>query len=256
MSAAVPAFKVCHVVFSTNRVEYLTRTLQSLTLLDYGHCVVDHIFIDDYPLNRDTGALTKLATSFGFNEIIMHETNYGITKTWHSFFELIANRDYDYIFQHEDDVELLYPLCIYEIVALLKADPTLSQIVLKRNNWYTDEQPPTRQPTDKLFGRFRYETNNIYFWSLFSFYPAWIAKEPIKETMHANESESVIACYLRDKFQLQTGILKTLEGNNMVCHIGDYFQGTRCVENEPGWERFRNYAVGYKYCSKTGQILS
>lgn len=229
--------------------------MQSLERFSYDRHQVHHIFIDDFPLKRDTEHLTSFARSYGFDEIIMHEENMGITRTWQSFYELIKDRDYDYIFQHEDDVELLYSISISELIAILRNDKQLSQVQLARNHWYSHEKPCAREVTDILFDKYRYYRTSEYFWSMFSVYPMWIVNEPIREKTGYHVSESVIAWYLKDNYDLQTGIVKTFDGSNMIEHIGEYFQGTRTVENEPGWERFKNYTEKFKYCSKTGQIL-
>lgn len=248
-----PVYNICHVVFSTNRPDYLTRTLRSLDRLSYNGHNAHHVFIDDYPLNRDTDEMISLARSSGFDEIIMHEENIGLTRTWQSFYDLIKDRGYDYIVQHEDDVELLYSVNLSDVISLLQHDNTLSQIQFKRNNWYSHEVDEVgRLATDNIFGRYRYEVSTDYFWSLFSVYPAWIASEPLLQATGHHPAEGVLAWYLLSKYNLKTGLLKTFDGDYMVRHIGDYSQGKRVVENEPGWDRFNMYDPTIKYCSKTG----
>ena len=248
--------KVCHVVFSTNRVEFLSKTFRAAKKFDFTGLDVHHLFIDDYPLGRDNKFIEEFASHYGFNEIILHEENKGITKTWQELFDLVKERDYDYILHHEDDVELMYPLKVMDLIELLEQDKTLSQIQLKRNNWYdfeTEEIGP--KDTDAIFKDYRYEKATPYFWMLMSLYPAWIAKEPILEETGFNPSESVIANYLLNKYNIGAGLLKTQEGGIMVNHIGEYFHGKRVAENEPGWEGFKYINPDIKYCSKTGAIV-
>jgi hypothetical protein len=248
--------KVCHVVFSTNRVEFLKKTFRSAKKFDFTGLDVHHLFIDDYPLGRDDKFIEEFASHYGFNEIILHEENKGITKTWQELFDLVKQRDYDYILHHEDDVELMYPLKVMDLIELLEQDKTLSQIQLKRNNWYdheTEEIGP--KDTDVIFKDYRYEKATPYFWMLMSLYPAWIAKEPILEETGFNPSESVIANYLLNKYNIGAGLLKTQEGGIMVNHIGEYFHGKRVMENEPGWEGFKYINPEIKYCSRTGAIV-
>ena len=45
--------KLLHVVFSTNRVEFLKKTFEAQKKFDYTGLDVHHLFIDDYPLGRD-----------------------------------------------------------------------------------------------------------------------------------------------------------------------------------------------------------
>lgn len=246
--------KVCHVVFSTNRVEFLKKTFEANKKFDFTGVDVHHLFIDDYPLGRDNDTIAEFAITNGYNEVILHETNLGITKTWQELFDLIKDRDYDYILHHEDDVELMYPLKVLDLIEILEQDNTLSQIQLKRNNWYGHEVAEIGpKDDDVIFKNYRYEKATPYFWMLMSLYPAWIAKEPILNETGHNPSESVIAQYLQQKYNIGAGLLKTQDGGMMVNHIGDYFHGKRVSENEPGWDGFKSIDPNVKYCSRTGE---
>jgi hypothetical protein len=249
--------KICHVVFSTNRIEFLKKTFEAQKKIDYSGVEVHKLFIDDYPMGRNDDFVTKFAKSNGYNEIILHEENLGITKTWKQLFDIVKDRDYDYIFHQEDDVEIVHPLKIMDMIEILQRDPTLSQIQLKRNNWYeyeTEEIGPKED--DIIFKNYRYEKGTCWFWMLSSLYPSWICREPILEETGFNPSEGVIANYLLDKYNIRAGLLKTSEGGMMVNHIGDYFHGKRVAENEPGWDRFKYINSNIKYCSKTGKSLT
>jgi hypothetical protein len=248
--------KLLHVVFSTNRVEFLKKTFKANKKFDYTGLDVHHLFIDDYPMGRDDNFIKEFVEYYGYNEIILHKENLGITKTWQELFDLIKERDYDYILHHEDDVELMYPLKVIDMIELLQQDNTLSQIQLKRNNWYGHETEEIGcKDDDVIFKNYRYEKATPYFWMLMSLYPAWIAKEPILEETGFNPSESVVAQYLQNKYNIGAGLLKTENGGMMVNHIGEYFHGKRVAENEPGWDGFKYIDPNIKYCSRTGAIL-
>ena len=131
--------KICHVVFSTNRIEFLKKTFEAQKKFDYSGLEVHKLFIDDYPLGRNDDFITKFAKSNGYDEIILHNENWGITKTWQQLFDLVKDRDYDYILHQEDDVEIMYPLKVMDMIEILQQDLTLSQVQLKRNNWYPHE---------------------------------------------------------------------------------------------------------------------
>jgi len=90
--------KVCHVVFSTNRVEFLKKTFEAQKKFDYSGVEVHKLFIDDYPLGRDNESLSEFVKSYGYNEIILHEENLGITKTWQQLFDIVKDRDYDILY--------------------------------------------------------------------------------------------------------------------------------------------------------------
>jgi len=245
-----------HVVFSTNRVEFLKKTFRANKKFDYSGLNVHHLFIDDYPMGRDDNFIKEFVEYYGYDEIILHKENLGITKTWQQLFDLVKDRDYDYILHHEDDVELMCPLKVMDMIELLQQDNTLSQIQLKRNNWYGHETEEIgAKEDDVIFKNYRYEKATPYFWMLMSLYPAWIAKEPILEETGYNPSESVIANYLLNKYNIGAGLLKTSEGGMMVNHIGEYFHGQRVAEGEPGWDGFKFIDPNIKYCSRTGVIL-
>tara|TARA_E500000318_G_scaffold51292_2_gene47990 strand:+ start:40 stop:807 length:768 start_codon:yes stop_codon:yes gene_type:complete len=252
--------KLLRVVFSTNRLEFLKKTFKASQKFNYEGLEVDHLFIDDYPKNRDDKSLEDFAKIYGFNEFIFHEKNKGITKTWQELFDLVKERDYDYILHHEDDVELKYPLKVMDMIRIFESNKSLSQIQLKRNNWYSHETEEIgKRDDDIIFENYRYELAQPtapYFWMLMSLYPAWIAKEPILEETGHNPSEGVISYYLKQKYNLNAGLLKTLEGDYMVHHIGEYSQGKRVCEGEPGWDGFKYFDPNFKYCSKTGALIN
>lgn len=248
--------KICHVVFSTNRLEYLKKTFDAQKKFDYSGLDVHKLFIDDYPMGRDDIFLEEFVRSNGYSEVIFHQENLGITKTWQQFFDIIKDREYDYILHQEDDVEIMYQLKVIDMIEILQQDPTLSQIQLKRNNWYSHETEDIGMKDDDIvFKNYRYEKASSYFWMLTSLYPAWIAKEPILEKTGFNPSESVIANYLKQNYNIGAGLLKTSEGGIMVNHIGDYCKGKRVAENEPGWDGFKIFDPNMKYCSRTGRLL-
>lgn len=246
--------KVCHVVFSTNRINYLEQTLESLKKVDYEGVYVDHLIIDDYPTGRNNNQFKNLVYKYGFDEVILHEENQGITKTWQEMFDYVKARDYDYIFHHEDDVEILYPFKLTDMIQILENDDSLSQVQMKRNNWYNWEKEEVQAKSDDIISNgYRYEKEHGCFWMLMSLYPSWIAKEPMLEETGYHPSEYVIFRYLDNKYgEHYSGMIKTLDGKNIINHIGDYSKGKRLCENEPGWDKFKYYSPDKKYCSRTG----
>jgi hypothetical protein len=246
--------KICHVVFSTNRINYLEQTLESMKKVNYEGVYVDHLIIDDYPTGRNNNQFKNLVFEYGFDEVILHEENQGITKTWQEMFDYVKARDYDYIFHNEDDVKLLHPIKMTDMIEILESDDDLFQIQMKRNNWYVHEEEEIKpQEDDVVYNNYRYEKNPNFFWMLMSLYPSWIAKEPILEDTGYHPSEYVVAKYLLNKYgRYSSALVKTKDGENIVDHIGDYSQGKRVLENEPGWDKFKYYSPDKKYCSRTG----
>lgn len=217
---------------------------------------VQKIFIDDYPNGRDNESLSNLVRNHGFDEIHLHEKNLGITSTWEELFALVRDRGYDYILHQEDDVELLQPIKVIDMIEALKSNSRYSQIQLKRNAWYAYEDPnQLTSEADVDFGNYKIEINANYFWMMFSLYPAWISLINFKEKTGSCPAEGVISYHLRNEYKLHTGILKNSDGTNIVNHFGDYAKGKRCNENEPGWEKFKYYDPNKIYNSRTGEEL-
>jgi len=54
--------------------------------------------------------------------------------------------------------------------------------------------------------------------------------------------------YFRDKYSMKMAILKNYDGTQIVEHIGVWSQGTRVLENELCWDKF-------KYFVQKGMIL-
>jgi len=255
--------KICQVIFSTNRVEYLTRTLHSQLLLNFDGCEVDKIFIDDYPNGRDNNLITSLVSRFGYKEIYLHTDNLGLSVTWTEFWNLIKNRNYDYVWHQEDDVEILQPIKILDLAELLEQNSFLSQIVLKRQAWYSHESEPTALETDAIYKNYRLENYNFLIFSpmasLYSMdrvrfpYSDWYGQfYPTTNFNKINLNEGMIGKALYEESKLISGHLKSSSGKNLVNHIGDYFVGKRILPDEPHYEKFARYDPNKKYCSKTG----
>jgi hypothetical protein len=249
--------KICHVVFSSNRLEYLEKTLSSNKSLNYGNLNVDTVLIDDYPFNRNDDLIKETCKKYKINTVILNKENLGITKNWQNFFDYVNDFNYDYILHQEDDVELLEKIDLNLLIQILESNKKLRQVQLKRNNWYkseTEEIGPKKE--DIIFNEFRYEIESKYFWMMFSLYPSWICREPILQEMKMYPSEFCISEYLNKKYNLNTALLKNKNGKNIINHFGEFSQGKRVSsELDAGWNRFKNFNPEKKYSSKTGEIF-
>jgi hypothetical protein len=247
--------KICRVVFSTNRLEFLVPTLYSHQQnIDFGDHEVYSILIDDYPNNRHDMALADLVKKFDFDEIILHPENKGLTVVWSELWSYLSSQNFDYIWHHEDDIIFKQTIKIDDMVKFLDKNPSICQVTLKRNPWYEHEfKEPILLPTDSFFDNYRYNLKTDYFWTMASLYPHWITKEPIKKELGCNLGEQPVMKYFKDKYSMNMVILKNLDGSHLVEHIGVYSQGTRVLENEPGWEKFKDFDPDVRYDSKTGK---
>lgn len=250
--------KICKVIFSTNRPEYLVPTLESFSQnLDFGDHEVFGVFIDDYPLKRDNDQIRALAEKHGYHRIVLHEENIGLTRTWNEFFEMMAEYEFDYIWHTEDDVVLLQPVKIDDLIELIQKDENLCHLSLKRNTWYFTEKPTLIEDSDVVYDKYRCNKQEGYFNPMASLYPFWVSKLPYKELTGSNPSEAVIMFAVRAQtnFQRFGYIVKNLDGTNIIDHIGEYSKGSRLAPGEPGWENFGHFDPVRKHSSRTGQDL-
>lgn len=258
--------KICQVIFSTNRIEYLTRTLAAQRHLDFGDCQVDKIFFDDFPKGRNNVMITELVKCFGYNEIYLHEVNQGLSSTWSEFWKLIRDRDYDYVWHQEDDVEILEPVKVKDLITLLQLDKDLSQVVLKRQAWYYGENEAAALPTDWTFGDYRYEKGSVLFSPMASLYPVdrarydyhtfYNTRYPELNMGAVNYNEGMTGKALYEDLGLVGAVIKNSQGKNYINHIGEYFVGKRVLPGEPSYEQFERFDPEKKYHSRNGDVYT
>ena len=249
-------YKICQVIFSTNRLEYLIPTLKKQSNLNFYGCDVHKIFIDDYPKTRNNALITSLVKLYGYNEIILHEKNEGLSVTWSQFWDLIKDRDYDYVFHQEDDVEILEPVLVTDLIEILEQDPTLSQVQLGRQAWYYDEKNPESSPDDLIYKNFRYIKGSYIFSPMASLYPLSRTRVNYREYLDVNLNEGLIGKVLGEKYGMTSANVRNFYGKHIINHIGEYFVGKRVLENEPGYDQFKMYDPDSKYHSKDGRPYS
>lgn len=246
-------YKLCQIIFSTNRLEYLIPNLKSQHLLNFYNCDVHRIFIDDYPRTRNNLLIKALVEFYGFDEIILHENNQGLSATWNEFWNLIKDRDYDYVFHQEDDIEILEPVLITDLIEILEKDPTISQVTLSRQAWYNNETDPEPSDNDILYKNFRYQKNSVIFSPMASLYNHKITKIDFARFYNHNINEGLIGKALHENFGMVSANVKNFHGRKIINHIGEWFTGKRLLPGEPGFELYGHYDPNKKYYSKDGR---
>jgi len=251
--------KICKVIWSTNRLQYLIRTLDSFKKnLSFGDHEVYGIFIDDYPKDRDDELIRTIAQHYGYDKVVLHQENIGLTATWTETNKILNEIKCDYIWHQEDDVELLYPLEIDTCIDLLKSDDMLSQVSMKRQAWYWGEleNPVTVEPDDVEFGNYRYNRKQEHFWTMSSCYPYYISQFPYKEMSGFDTSEGIVMSCLKQYYNLYSAVLKTDQGTEIVNHIGQVTQGKRISkEGDPSYDFFSWMDPLKRYDSRSGREI-
>lgn len=246
--------KILHVIFSCNRIQYLTKTLDSLKSLDYGSHQVDKLIIDDYPRTRNDNIFDLLCKVHGFNSLLQPE-NLGLSVTWSNFFNFLKNTDYDYILHQEDDVVLLEPVKVDDLIQVLESDPKMASVVLQRQPWYFHETEPKIEEDDIKIGNFYYSKNTKTFPIIFSLYRKNIIEYPFREHWGFNINEGMVMVYLDWFHQMYSATLKNAAGKNIIHHIGEESTGKRILQGEPNWEQFAHMDPNKVYSSRNGSPI-
>lgn len=246
--------KILHVIFSCNRIKYLTRSLDSLRLLDYGNHQVDRLIVDDYPRTRNNAIFDLLCKAYGFNSILQTE-NLGLSVTWTRFFKLLENLDYDYILHQEDDVVLKYPTKLDDLINVLETDPKMASVVLQRQPWYFTESEVKIEPSDVRINDYYYSENRKTFPIIFSLYRKSIIDYKFIDYWKFNVNEGMIMVYLDYFHKMYSATIKGLNGENLIEHIGEETTGKRILEGEPNWEQFAHMDPNRVYSSRNGKLI-
>lgn len=246
---------MCMILFSANRPNYLEATINSLYKLDFSGIDLKVLLIDDYPEGRSDKQIVELGDKAHADFVILHQQNRGITRTWMEAWDLLRDDNFDYIFMHEDDAVHTQSVKIMDLLPLLD-DPEISQIEFGRNLWYPHEQYPDKHKHTR-YKNYYLEFDSVYFWMMCSICKGNLLHEPIAEDQQADLSESVVAHYLSNKFNMKSCVVRSENCSPLIDHIGEWCQGRKLsTKGDPGWERLGMYQVGNKYCSRTGEILS
>ena len=257
---------VVQVVFSTNRPEYLTRALASQRHLIWPEGYNVHkILFDDFPHKRDDDQIRDIARTYGYTEVHLHTHNKSLGATWRECWDLLAERNYDWIWQQEDDVEILRPVKMNTLMTYLGISPHVSQLRLARQAWYPGEPEPQPDPQDEIIGPYRIDrTPSVYFSPMASLYDIWATRidfpnwyynhypdEPVLAL--TNPNEGLVGKMLLEGFGMRARVVKDASGGPMVNHIGAYTQGRILLPHEPTAKRWLYRNPEQRYCSKTGQ---
>lgn len=247
--------KILHVIFSCNRLRYLTKSLESLHLLDYCEHQVDRLIIDDYPRTRNDYIFDLIGKTHDFR-LELHDQNVGLSVTWTQFFNYLKTTDYDYIIHQEDDVVLKEAVRLDDMIEILESDPKMASVVLQRQEWYFHEKPPTLEETDIPIKQYFYSKNTKQFPIIFSFYRKNIVDYPFQDYWKFTINEGMIMVYLAHFEQMYSAILKNSSGRNIIQHIGEESTGFRILPGEPNWEQFAHMNPNKVYSSRDGTLIA
>jgi hypothetical protein len=246
--------KVLHVVFSTNRLKYLTKTIESWNLLDYGNHEVTRLIVDDYPRTRNNYIFDLFCKAHGMLYWLNKE-NKGLSVTWSDFWDWLKTQDFDYILHQEDDVVLQQPIKLDDLIECLESDEKMASVVLQRQPWYFHETPSTLEPEDASFKQYHYSKNAKTFPIIFSLYRRSMVEYPFREYWGFNLNEGMIMVYVDWFHQMYSATLKGPNGEHLIEHIGEESTGKRILPNEPRYEYFAHMDPDKTYTSREGVLV-
>lgn len=249
--------KILHVIFSTNRIKYLTKTLESHKFLDYGNHEVTKMIIDDFPATRNDAIFELLCKTHRMLHWL-HPENLGLSVTWSQFFDWVKDKDFDYILHQEDDVVLVEPVKVDDLIQILESDAKMASVVLQRQEWYYYEQPPKLEESDISWnnGQYFYSKNTKTFPIIFSLYRKNIVDFPLREYWGFNINEGMVMVYLDFFEKMYSATLKNSNGGNIINHIGEESIGRRVLEGEPNHELFAHIDPNKPYSSRNGDPIN
>lgn len=260
------------VVFTTNRFEYLEPMLASLhAQIDLSSNLgrVTKFIIDDYPKRRDSERMNALAKKYGFNRVIENPRNLGYSGAWEVAFQSCP-RDVDYLWHQEEDFVFTSQVRVCDMISAFEQCPRrLWQLCLKRQPWWEGEEDfvnmvesgkegtELEYPVVQMDGKQVVQlvcTQSIWYLSHPGIYPRWILDLP--RTTGPQEG-----CLKGAVTNQQPGIVGGLWGPRVrdqeprydIMHIGEYNQGKRLLEGEPGYEAFSKFDPESQFSSRTAQ---
>ena len=251
--------KITILFFSTNRLEFLIPSLDTFFKhVNFGKHEVYSILIDDYPKDRDDEMFRKIQKKYNIDKLILHENNEGYSKTWKEGWDNIPENT-DYIFHQEDDFTYHTEIEISPLIKILKRQPKLYQIVLKRQIWYEppnsdliykleNSQLETFEESFNIHGKTHYITGNRNIFNANPcIYPYFITQLEYGNTIQ----EHMILSHLLKKHPDMYGCFygKRLDAP-LTTHIGHFTQGKRMLPGEPGYEAYKIYNPDKKYDAK------
>lgn len=168
--------RVLVVITSTNRYDYLERTLSSfrdkVAFCACECCGV--LLLDDWPSGRDRSRAEALRREFGLT-VVEHDVNQGLPATWRHAWDLVrhAYASVDWVFHMEDDVVFETQESIHDMVLSYAASPVpITQLALGRQPVYGDDDVIGRMATGALGEQLPgFVTQPWYFLTMAALYP-------------------------------------------------------------------------------------
>ena len=185
----------------------------------------------------------------------LNSENKGLSVTWSSFWEWLKEQDYDYILHQEDDVVLLQPIRIDDLIECLETDANMASVVLQRQPWYFTESETKIEPDDVQFRQYYGSRNNKTFPIIFSLYRKSVINHPFRDYWKFNLNEGMIMVYLDHFEKMYSLTLKGPNGKNLIEHIGEESTGKRILPNEPRYEYFAHMDPNRVYTSREGKLI-
>lgn len=220
--------KISLIITTCGRYDYLRKT--QLSLLDnvigkfYERIIVDDSCSNSYRAEN----LREVYNKSGFTKIVIHEARKGFAGAYHSAFNAVSPES-EYTFILEDDFTFNEPIDLMKMVDILRWNPKLCQVALKRQAWNKAEikaggivecDPDSFE--DQTFWDLTWCEHRKFFTTNPSLVPMWVIQKgwPLCE-----RSEGVFTHELFKDPEVKSAYLGHKFDNPKVHHIGEVRNG-------------------------------
>jgi hypothetical protein len=253
--------RVLVLVFSTNRYEYLARTLAALRArVDFAGARPHVRVVDDWPAGRRPDAAHALYRAHGVDEVVEHDTNVGLGATWREAWARIAGESFDWVLHLEDDAVFERPVRVMDVACAFAASAApLSQVFFKRQVCYdashdfiaeiesgrAGEDGPVGSPIGVTDQR-------RYFVAMASLYPKLIVQTYMNAKQRLDPHEHTLRAFFGG-----LGMWSSMWGARgdppTVRHVGELSRGRKVSPGDPDFARFARLPVDGDYRFDTGE---
>lgn len=217
--------KVSLFIVTDGRIGCLEKTLESFRYNVVGVFLQEFIVNDCVnPVFREQ--VDRISEVYGFDAPIHHAEKQGFAGAYHTAFSRV-NKKSDYCFILEDDFTFNEVILVSEMIGILKDNPHLCQVALKRQAWNIKEKITggiVEVSPDSYGDKSGFCQHRNFFTTNPSLVPAWVIKKGWPLCEHSEgvfshqlfEDPLVYSAYLGKKFDAPkvTHIGETRNGNN------------------------------------------
>ena len=215
--------KVSLFVVTDGRIGCLEKTLDSFRQNVVGIFLQEFIVNDCVnPVFREQ--VDRISEVYGFDAPIHHAEKQGFSGAYHTAFNAVHKKA-DYCFILEDDFTFNEPIVLSDMIVMLRDNPHLCQVALKRQAWNKEERKAggiVEQDPDNFHDKDGFCQHRKFFTTNPSLVPAWVIKRGWPLVEH---SEGKFSLQLFEDPAIHSAYLGAKLDPPKVHHIGEVRAG-------------------------------